>query len=174
MLGLPSSIISSSVGQVFKQQASDDFLKNGNALKIFKKTLILLFSLASIPFFFIYLWGPEIFAFVFGNKWAEAGEYSQILSFMFFLRFIISPLSYMYIVTGHQKEDFFMHILFVFAIGISLFLGNYIHHSVYYMLVYFSASYSFLLIIYLFRSYHFAKGNLKKNKYADKNSKPIK
>ncbi len=159
MLGLPSSFLSQSITEVFRQQASDDFQKLGNAKAVFSKTFKLLLLMSVLPFSIIFIWGPEIFTFVFGDKWTEAGEFSRILTLMFFFRFTVSPLSYMYIISGHQKEDFIMHLLILIFTGGSMILGYLIFNSFPAMLIGFSVSYSLIYIIYLIRSYQFTTGN---------------
>jgi len=158
MLGIPSSFISQSITEVFRKRASDDYQKNKNALHVFKNTFKLLFFLSFIPFAIIFIWGPEIFTFVFGKNWTEAGEFSRILSLMYFFKFTVSPLSYMYIITGHQKEDLIMHLLIFFFIGSSMLLGFYIYNSVTVMILFFSISYSIIYLFYFIRSYQFAHG----------------
>ncbi|MCF6365359.1 MAG: oligosaccharide flippase family protein [Bacteroidales bacterium] len=163
MLGLPSSFLSQSITEVFRQQASDDYQKLGNAKAIFSKTLKLLLLMSILPFSVIFIWGPEIFTFVFGNNWTEAGEFSRILSLMFFFRFTVSPLSYMYIIAGHQKEDLIMHIFILIFTGGSMILGYIVFSSFPAMFIGFSVSYSLIYIIYLIRSYQFANGSTRKN-----------
>ena len=79
---------------------------------------------------------------------------------MFFFRYTVSPLSYMYIVSGHQKEDFIMHLLILIFTGGSMVLGYIVFNSFPAMLIGFSSSYSLIYIIYLLRSYQFANKSI--------------
>ena len=93
MLGLPSSFISGSIGEVFKQRATEDYHKTGTCLPIFIKTFKTLFFLSLPIFSLIFFWGPEIFVFALGSKWRQAGEFSKIMAIMFFFRFFREPFS---------------------------------------------------------------------------------
>jgi O-antigen/teichoic acid export membrane protein len=77
---------------------------------------------------FIYLFAEQIFTFVFGNKWTEAGQVASVLAPWLFLNFISSPLSPIFIIINKQE------IMLIF--------------SIIYMLVPIS-------ILYLFQQYNF-------------------
>lgn len=160
MLGLPIVTISSGFSEVFRQRAASDFNTHGNCRAIFLKTAKSLFLISFLPFLVIILFGSQIFAFVFGDNWRTAGIYSQIMGIMFFFRFIVSPLSFVYYIVGKQREDFFLHILMV-VLGLgSLYLGYIINNSTETMLLFYAISYSLIYIIYFIRSYQLSKGVL--------------
>ena len=103
ILGLPTIFVSNSVGEVFKQRATEDYHKTGSCRSIFIKTFVSLLLIGIIPFTLIFLFGPQLFAFVLGSQWEIAGEYSRIFSIMFFLRFVNTPLSYVTYITNKQQ-----------------------------------------------------------------------
>jgi O-antigen/teichoic acid export membrane protein len=41
---------------------------------------------------FLTIFGPAVFAFVFGEKWREAGEYARILAFVDVVGLLVSPI----------------------------------------------------------------------------------
>jgi O-antigen/teichoic acid export membrane protein len=92
VLGLPTLLIGTSIGQVFLQEASVEKQKSGNARKVFNSTLLKL-SLIAIPAGVIayplihYLWIP-----IFSKQWLQAGVYAQILLPLIVIRFITNPL----------------------------------------------------------------------------------
>ena len=93
VLSAPLSLISTSIGQVFFQTASLEKNKFGNARKAFNSTLNKLIIIA-IPFFSVlYFYIVDIFDFVYGTDWRVAGEYSKVLIPLFFIKFIVSPLT---------------------------------------------------------------------------------
>lgn len=161
ILGLPVTFISSSLIDVFKQRAISDYNQLGNCRDIYKKTFITLALLGLLPLLIILFTAPSLFAFVFGERWRDAGVYAQILSVMFYLRLVISPLSYIYYIVGKQREDFILHILMAIGTMVSLYLGYQLFNSPKYMVLLFSINYSIVYLIYLSRSYMFAKGNSK-------------
>ncbi|WP_067729063.1 lipopolysaccharide biosynthesis protein [Oceanobacillus damuensis] len=116
-IGLPSTIIGQSVGQVFFQQASQERNEIGNAKKVYISTLIKMLVI-SIPIFtFLYLFIEEIIVFVFSEEWRVAGTYAKYLIPLFLLRFIASPLTLISIIFGKQIVDLLWQLsLLVFSI----------------------------------------------------------
>jgi len=92
MLAVPSALIGVSLGQLILQRFSTAYNNNAPVRKLF--TGFLIFGvLIAIPFFItIYLWGPEIFGWVFGKEWAISGAYAKYLISSWSLLIIISPL----------------------------------------------------------------------------------
>jgi hypothetical protein len=79
---------------------------------------------------------------------------------MFFFRFIVSPLSYVYIIAGKQREDFVLHILFLCLTTASFYISNLLFENKNLMILFYACAYSLVYIVYLIRSYKFSKGNL--------------
>ena len=120
----PIAIIATSIGDVFRQRASEDFANKGNCREIYMSSLKKLFFISLIPFIALFVLAPWIFAFVFGNEWEEAGVYAQALTPMFFLQFTGKPLSSIFLVTENQNLELIWQLLFLvltitpFAIGV--------------------------------------------------------
>lgn len=153
LLGLPVMVLSSSVSEVFRQRAAHDYNNTGSCRAILIKTTITLFSLSIIPFTVIFFFGSEIFGFVLGENWTEAGVYAQVMSLMFFFRFIVSPLTFVYYIRKRHKENLFMSLLMVVVGFGSIFLGDYFCDEPKNILLFFSLGYSLLYLIYFLRSY---------------------
>jgi O-antigen/teichoic acid export membrane protein len=163
VLGLPAGLVASSISDVFRQRASSDYAKHGNCRDIYVKTFKTLFLLAIIPFTILFIIAPPLFAFVFGEKWREAGEYIRVMLPMIFLGFTSSPLSYVYYIAGKQREDLFLHIYMAASTAVSLWIGHLLFDKSVYVLMCFSINYSLIYVVYLIRSYTFSKGNPKNN-----------
>jgi O-antigen/teichoic acid export membrane protein len=160
VLGSPTSLIAGSILDVFRERASRDYLANGNCLDIYIKTFKSLFLISVIPFIVCFFVAPVLIPFVFGSNWKIAGEYTQILSIMFFFRFISSPLSYVLYVAEKQNYDFIWQIiLFVFML-ISISIGWYLNSAKISILC-FSLAYSLMYIFYLLLSFNVARGQIK-------------
>lgn len=162
-LGLPQQFLSSAIVDVFKQKASYSYSHEGNCREIFLKTLKVLTLLGIIPFIILVLFAPPIFEFVFGGEWRNAGIFAQFLGILFFFRFIVSPLSYVYIIAGKMREDFFLHLLFLLFTTLAFIIGDFFFEDKKYLILVYSLAYSAVYIVYLFRSYKFSKGNLTPN-----------
>ena len=157
LLGLPSQLISKSVGEVFRQRATQDYLIKGTCLPIFNNTFKTLVLLGIIPFISIAFFGSWLFTFFLGNEWTEAGQYSQIFAVMFFLRFTISPLTYTFYITGKQKMDLYGHILMLISTLIPFYLGFSLFKNLYLSLILYSISYSIIYIFYYYYSKKYTK-----------------
>jgi O-antigen/teichoic acid export membrane protein len=113
MLSLPVTLISGAVSEVFKKRVIDEYHAIGNCKKIFKNTAKMLLLIGVFPTILLLIFGPELFSYVFGNKWLEAGIYAQILSPMYLLQLIVSPLTYFYYLKEKLGEDLILHICYI-------------------------------------------------------------
>lgn len=92
VLGLPSILIGTSVGQVYYQEAGKERKETGRAINSFIATLKKLLLILPV-FVIIYFSVEDVFAFVFGETWRVTGEYAKILTPLFAIRFVSSSLS---------------------------------------------------------------------------------
>lgn len=158
VLVLPLNFISQSILGVFQERASRDYNTHGNCEDIYRKTFKSLLFVSAVPFLIFFFAAPWLFTFVFGKSWYDSGVYAQILSPLFFFRFISSPLSYVLYVAEKQTYDLLgQTLLVVFAIS-SLKLGSFVYDSPKASMILFSASCSSVYIFYLASSYYFSKG----------------
>jgi O-antigen/teichoic acid export membrane protein len=100
---LPVSIFGNSIGQVFYQRSAEAYHEGGNKT-IMEGTLKYLSLISFFPMMMIAIIGKELFVVVFGNSWADAGSYSQILSLWVFLVFMTTPLSYIPNIYGKYEK----------------------------------------------------------------------
>lgn len=102
ILQMPMSFIGTSLGQVFFQRASVANSEGG--LETLVETVFkLLVIIGLFPILTLTFVGSDVFAVIFGNSWAEAGVYAQILSIWAFIWFISNPLSSIYVVMEKQQ-----------------------------------------------------------------------
>lgn len=110
MMKLPLSIVGQSIGQVFFNRASELVNSGASILPLARKSVMTLLLLSIIPFTIIFLFGDDLFAVVFGEKWRLSGEYAEILVPYLFLNFLISPISSLPLILGRQREMFLIGI----------------------------------------------------------------
>lgn len=161
VLGYPILFISSAITEVFRQKATQTFHEIGNCKQLFLKTLRSLFTISIVPFLVLIFFGPVLFAFVFGEEWREAGEFARIMGIMFMFKFITSPLSYLYFIVGKQREDFILHVYLLFSTIAAFYIGFTVFKDNYTALWLYALNYTFVYLIYLFRTYQFSKGKIK-------------
>src|SRR5690606_13520981 len=106
VLDAPVTLISSSVLEIFRQQASDQLLKVGNCRQLFIATTKRLLYLSILPFLAVFIFSPYFFQKYFRDSWYVAGEYARIFSLYYFFKFITSPLTYIFYLVQKQKLDF--------------------------------------------------------------------
>ncbi|MFT3949716.1 MAG: oligosaccharide flippase family protein [Agriterribacter sp.] len=169
ILGMPSQLISSAVGEVFRQKATRDYFETGSCRKIFFQVLWLLILLGLSPFLIIAVWGPDIFSFFFGEKWEEAGVFSQIFSVLFFFKFVVSPLTYVTFISNKQWISLFIDILLLSMILLIFFLTKFYHFDYKTTLIIYSLTYSILYFLSLWVSFKITINN----NYVPKNHKVI-
>ena len=103
VLTMPVTLISGSLGEVlFPTLATAQ--RSGQ--RLFKKVLISTIALllvGIVPFTFVFVFGPDLFDIVFGDKWRTAGEYGTWLSIWLFSVFICSPVNHVVPIIGEQR-----------------------------------------------------------------------
>jgi len=122
VLSIPLIFIASTISQVFFQQTTE---KKHNFLSIkndVKNIMFLLLAVISVEIFVIMLWGPQLFGFVFGSRYAVSGSYSQVLIFSFMLNFIGSTFSSIFITFEKIRLNSIWQIIYFGAICSLLFL----------------------------------------------------
>lgn len=119
---MPMNLIGSSIAKVFLQRAS--VARFDGTLSILVENVFRVLVIVGVfPMLTVTILGPEIFSVIFGDIWAEAGLYSQILGLWAFVWFISAPLSSIWAVL--EKQEFglvFTTLNFVTRL-ISLILG---------------------------------------------------
>ncbi|MDA9284270.1 oligosaccharide flippase family protein [Flavobacteriaceae bacterium] len=157
MLGLPMQLIGGAISQVFQQKATEDYNALGNFKNVFNKTFKTL-SLISLPgLLVIIIFGPQLFAFVFGEEWKESGVFAQILIFMFVLKLIVSPLSYSFVIKNMLKENMFWHFYMLISMFLIFIIGFNVTTNYKLLLVLYSLNYILIYLIYLYRASIFSK-----------------
>jgi len=156
MLSLPIQLLSSSISEVFRQRAIEDYNISGTCRSIFVKTFKSLIVLSVLPALGIFFFGPQLFVFFFGEQWRDSGIYSQLLAGFYLLKFIVSPLSYVYIIVGRQQEDLFWNIYFLISSFVAFYIGLKFFSSSYVAIGIFALNYSLIYCVVLFRSYLFS------------------
>lgn len=158
VLAAPLGMIGAAVGDVFKQRASLAFMEHGNSLVLWKRTLWSLLVLAVPLGTVIVLWGPWLFAVIFGEEWRPAGEYARLLTPFLVLSFIANPLSRVLYVAEKQSLDLLWQIVLFGATFGALTFGSRGGDS-YDAVLFYALAYSAMYVVYLFLSYRAARGS---------------
>lgn len=92
ILALPLALISVSVGQVLLQRLSKSVQDQKSIRNDFMRVLKFLTLLSIIGASVLFLWGKELFGFIFGGEWEMAGAITEVLVLGYAIKFIVSPL----------------------------------------------------------------------------------
>lgn len=162
VMGAPMGLVAGALGSVFRQEASKAYTHSGNCRAIYVSTFKRLLLLAVLPFTVFFFAAPTLFGWVFGESWRIAGDYAKILTPMFFLQFITSPLSSMYIIAEKQRIDLAWQICLL-ALVISAFAIGSFFENITISLALFSATYCSMYALNGYISYQMATGRWSKN-----------
>ncbi|WP_434563078.1 oligosaccharide flippase family protein [Pseudomonas sp. R1-6] len=154
MMGAPVTLLAASVLDVFKEQAARDYRATGSCRSIFLRTFVVLSLLAFPPFLLFWWLGEWAFVFVFGSEWVESGKYAILLIPMFYMRFVVSPLSYTIYIAQKQGMDLIWQLaLLAITAGCFLQAGEIVK-----ALWWYSVSYAIMYVLYFLMSYRCAQG----------------
>ena len=93
VVGIASNVIGSSIGQVyFNKAAVLARTEPAELLSLFGRTSALCAVIAAGPFACLALFGPTLFATVFGANWVQAGAFARLLAVPYFVIFVASPV----------------------------------------------------------------------------------
>lgn len=157
VMGAPITLVAGALSDVFRQEASHAYALHGNCKAIYKKTLKRLMLIAAIPFLVFFFIAPSLFSFVFGEDWCIAGEYAQILTPMFFLKFVTSPISQIAVIAQQQKIDLWWQIALFVLVVVTFLVGNLLENPAHTLLI-FSGIYSLMYLIAGFLNFKISGG----------------
>lgn len=163
ILGMPATLISSSIAQVYFQKASEERNKYGNARSIYISTFLKLFMIGLIFFGALYFTVENLVTFVFGEEWEIAGLYAKYLIPLIFIRFIASPLTLTNIVFEKQNIDFIWQLILL-TLSLLVFTISYIYKlniTTFFLVNTIVISAHYLIIICI--TYYVSKGEKNKN-----------
>lgn len=137
MLRVPNIVLTTSIGNVFRNDAIDSIRNQGQCMALYMATLRKL-AMLSLPIYFI-LWmvSPYLFIIFFGKDWESSGYFARIICVMLALDFVASPLSTLFYVINKQKAymriQFFNTVISIFAlwIGAAFFKNAYVSVSLF-------------------------------------------
>lgn len=77
LLERPAIVFGSNVGRVFYQHAADRRRDGQPVARLFWQTTAMLTATSIVPFGLVILFGPALFAWVFGPEWERAGHFAR-------------------------------------------------------------------------------------------------
>ncbi len=125
LLAIPLALISISLSQVLYQKIVENNNNHKKVYPLVRQNFIFLFILSAIGILIFIPFGVPIYTFVFGDEWVIAGQMSQILVASYAIRFLISPLSIVFIALKKMKISALWQIFYFFSMLILLFFNDF-------------------------------------------------
>ncbi|WP_241517579.1 lipopolysaccharide biosynthesis protein [Campylobacter blaseri] len=145
VISIPAGIISKSISQVFFQTLSSREKNKEDGFALLIQTIKKLTIISFFASLILFISSPYLFTFIFGSNWAVSGKIAQYLALIFFITFIVSPLSISFSVTmelhkiaiwqiSYLISTFLFFLFFIFnKIDLELFLLLFtIHEYIFY------------------------------------------
>jgi len=129
VLNMPVTLLGKAIGDVFYPRISMAANNGENVTKLIKKATLVLIVVGLVPFGIIILFGPELFAFVFGDEWKTAGEYARWISLFSYSTLINRPSVRSMPVLSAQGFHLVFTILRMIMRSIALFIGFILYDS---------------------------------------------
>lgn len=123
LLRMPSKLIGSNFSQAFFPRAAEARLA-GTLGTAVESAIAYLIKMSLFPCLVLALIGKDLFVVACGAKWAQAGVFTQILSFWLLAWFVASPLGIIFVVLEEQALELRFQIANVFVRGGPILIGG--------------------------------------------------
>jgi O-antigen/teichoic acid export membrane protein len=158
VLATPISVIGQSITDVFRQRVSSDYAKNKECFKTYKQTAKMLAVLAIVPFILLMIFSKPLFNLIFGASWNLGASLITVMAPFYYIRFVISPLTYMTYVAEKQAFEFKWQSGFLIISIISFFIGSLVSTNPLILLIGYGIATSIMYFIHLNYTIKLAKG----------------
>jgi len=125
VLYVPITFLSNSLGQVFYKEATDHFGKP-QLESLANRLMERIIDIFGPGFVLFAWWAPDLFAWIFGPTWREAGLFATIFSPAAFLFLFTSWPERIYVVAGRQDVQLYIQVIsdFVIILTVAGLLAN--------------------------------------------------
>lgn len=127
ILGLPSKLLAAPINNVYFREATERYNNGQNIGEFSFRILVTNIKIAIIPICILATFGEQLFSFVLGERWLQAGSFASILCIYQLVLFCSSCLSGRFVIIGRQKLNLYFSIasiclnLIVFGMGFYVF-----------------------------------------------------
>lgn len=154
VLGAPIGLLGAAVLDVFKRSASCSYRDKGHCKNEYVRTFWVLLVGGVLLALGVNLVAERLFVVAFGEPWRQAGVIAIWLMPMFALRFVASPLSYVFYIAGKQQVDLVWQCALLAVTIASFMLTSSFEDAI----KLYAAGYGLLYVVYALLSYHYSKG----------------
>lgn len=111
LLDAPLRLMSYSISPVVMQRAAEMKHNMPAFRNLLEKIISLIYVIALIPSVLLYLWGQDMFNFVFGQEWAISGLIASSFIFFYMFRFEYDVIDNVMTVLGFQKRKLLIYLI---------------------------------------------------------------
>ncbi len=155
VLAVPVALLGSAVLDVFRRRSAQSWREQGHCRQDFQQTFKVLAASSALAAIVLALIAEPLFALAFGPQWRAAGTMALWLVPLFALRFVSSPLSYLFYVAEKQHIDLaWQAVLLAMTLATLWFPSGYAA-----ALQTYSFGYCTMYVVYLLLSYRFSLGS---------------
>lgn len=147
IVGTPLMLIGSAFSDLYRQTIGRLATNNEPYWTPTIRTIVPLLFLGICALIFVVLFGSSLAVAFLGRQWNMVGEIVQILIFFYVVRFVASPITYMYYIKERHSEDLALQLISVFC---GAFICFYAQHNSWPMLKYITFLSGYLSSIYVF------------------------
>jgi O-antigen/teichoic acid export membrane protein len=128
LLQTPMSLIGLSIAQVFYSGAAEAN-RQGKIASLTESVFRRLLQIGMPVLLLVGLSAPEVFAFVFGEEWRQAGVYAQWLALWLLLVFVSSPLSTLPSILEKQGQELAFQVTLLVCRIVALGIGGWLQDA---------------------------------------------
>ena len=157
IVATPFILIGGAISQVYYENAVKEKNNNGSCVNIFKSTFKKLIFISIPLFVMLYIVLNNFVVLIFGSKWEEIVDISNILLPLFFVRFISSTLSITLTIFGKEKEFFMINLVLLLLSIFPFLISSYFNLDIFEVLKIQAVLLSTIYGVLLYRYYAISK-----------------
>ena len=157
ILMLPTIVIGTAIGNVFRVETSIMHNNNQDIRPLFRKVLKKQLLIGIPIFTSVAVVAPLMLTYVLGKQWYVAGIYTRYISFMAFGFFLIQPYNNIFIIKGKHEINMISQICLICLIILTVYFGKLYLSSLTVVISILSVMIFFFLSLNIFISYRVLK-----------------
>lgn len=162
LLEYPIKLIAAPISDVYFRTASAIHNEKDKLSDLTYKMIRGIVIIASVPTAIMVFWGEELFVFILGKQWEEAGRLVTVLILQYVLSFCSQCTRYCRVALGRQKMNLLYTIIQWGGVATSLFAGYIITKSFFGTIVFFAIGNSLILVFDMAMNFYCMQKNLLK------------
>lgn len=147
IFGIPMQLLATPITTVYFRTASKLQDQTTNLARMTFSLITNIMLVSIIPIVMLALWGEDLFSFVLGSQWANAGKLASVLVVQYVFNFCSNSISYCRVALNRQKLNLWIDILRLVIVVFSLYIGIYIYKDLFTVIVLYSISMTLYYII---------------------------